>query len=49
MTGLCGLVWCITTLVSCHNNNSSMRKDRLTISVVEEVEKYVKVLDEVLS
>ena len=46
VTGLYELVWCITTLV---RKASSVRKKRLTISLVEEVEKYVTVLDEVLS
>lgn len=40
-------VWCITTLVSCRLD-SSIRKEKLIISQVEEIDNYVKVLNEVL-
>ena len=49
VTGLCGLVWCITTPVSPLVGRKTCKGRQLIANPVEEVEKYVKVLDEVLS
>ena len=50
VTGLYELAWCIIIPVSRYVKPAPyLRNARLTINLVEEVQKYVKVLDEVLS